>query len=503
MRAQLTLERTYYQFQLASRQAAPLYSRLDAMLSPERVLEVRQEYNAVQDSLEALQPRLTSADLTPLVRVLQRMDSLLLSQNQQTAPQEQIRKTQKEAGTLFEEVRQSTAAWRISSLRELGQLYLYIGLAFWIACIGLGAWIAAQLTRPIRILDSRLKRFVDSNFQEISEEKLPGGMDEFTDLAKQTIQLQKLVRERMHFFREKVQSRTDELADANDQLLRIAEANSRFVPDEFLDHLDKEGIEEVSLGDHVEREMTIMFTDIREFTQLSESLNPQENFDFINSYLRGIVPIIQRHGGFIDKFIGDSVMALFPESAEGAVRAAFGIEEFLEVFNARLRSQGRAPVRTGTGIHTGHLILGTIGHANRLETTVISDAVNTAARVEGLSKHYQAKVVITEASLATIKNPRDFAYRFLDRVQVKGKSRAVEVYEFLSPSETEKRASLSAYNKAIGLIRERRIREAFEILERLEADNPADDAIRIMAQRCRAHFEEGDNAWDDITQIIS
>ena len=86
-------------------------------------------------------------------------------------------------------------------------------------------------------------------------------------------------------------------------MLRLSEANSRFVPQEFLNNLGRKSIEEVMLGDQVEREMTIVFSDIREFTKISESLSPQENFDFINAYLNGVVPIIRSNGGFIDKFI--------------------------------------------------------------------------------------------------------------------------------------------------------------------------------------------------------
>lgn len=393
--------------------------------------------------------------------------------------------------------------WRDIHLRSLWHTYLYIGLGLWLLSVFLAIWISGQLTRPLHQLNEQLKSFAASNFKEISRKPSPVGGDELADLERNIYQLEQLVGKRMDYFQDKVRSRTDELADANDKLLRLADANSRFVPDEFLDHLGKEGIEEVQLGDHVERDMTIMFTDIREFTQLSESMDPQENFDFLNTYLRGIVPIIQRHGGFIDKFIGDSVMALFPNSAEGAIKASFDIEEFLQVFNKRLVSQGRDAIHTGTGIHTGHLILGTIGHANRLETTVISDAVNTAARVEGLSKHYQSKVVVTEASLKTLPRPEGFAYRFLDRVQVKGKSRAVEVYEFLSPFETEKLQTLKDYNQAIVLIRQRDIKAACRLLEGLEEDYPQDDAIRIMAERCRSHLEEGDSTWEDITTIIS
>ncbi|MEM8999717.1 MAG: adenylate/guanylate cyclase domain-containing protein [Bacteroidota bacterium] len=297
--------------------------------------------------------------------------------------------------------------------------------------------------------------------------------------------------------------RTEELANANKRLVRLSEANSRFVPDEFLDHLGKEGIEDVMLGDHVERHMTLVFKDIRGFAKISEALNPEENFAFINTYLAGVVPIIQKNGGFIDKFIGDSVMALFHDDAGLAIRTAFEFEDFLETFNTAQLKKGKHKVRVGTGIHTGHLILGTIGHSNRLETTVVSDAVNTASRIEGLSKYYDAKVIATEATLKEIKNGEEFNYRFLDKVKVKGKSTTIEVYEFLSPKDVEKLRTLRDYKKGIAMIRERKIDEASQIFKKLAKSQPQDKAVAIFAERCSNYLQYKTEKWNEITQMMT
>ena len=107
---------------------------------------------------------------------------------------------------------------------------------------------------------------------------------------------------------------------ALEQQMRLTEAYQRFVPDQLLRNLDKDSILDVQLGDQVQKEMSIMFSDIRSFTSLSESMTPEENFKFVNSYLSKMGPLVREHNGYIDKYIGDAIMALFERSPEDAVR---------------------------------------------------------------------------------------------------------------------------------------------------------------------------------------
>jgi adenylate cyclase len=177
---------------------------------------------------------------------------------------------------------------------------------------------------------------------------------------------------------------------------------ARFVPTEFLHYLGRDSIIDIRLGDQVQRDMTILFSDIRSFTTLSESETPQETFDFLNSYLKDIGPIIRRNHGFIDKYIGDAVMALFPENPQDAVCAAIEMMQALALFNARRAESGLAPINIGIGIHSGACMLGTIGENDRLETTVISDAVNTASRIESLNKSLGTSILVSENTLAAM-----------------------------------------------------------------------------------------------------
>ncbi|MBD0300431.1 MAG: PAS domain S-box protein, partial [Nitrososphaera sp.] len=161
-----------------------------------------------------------------------------------------------------------------------------------------------------------------------------------------------------------------------DAELEIAEATSRFVPNEFLAFLGCDSIVDIKLGEAVELEMSVLFSDIRDFTTLSEQMTPTENFKFINSYLSRMEPLIVENQGFIDKYIGDAIMALFSEGADDAVKAGIAMLETLAEYNRDRLSLGYVPVEIGVGINTGSLILGIVGGKSRMDGTVVSDAVN-------------------------------------------------------------------------------------------------------------------------------
>lgn len=202
----------------------------------------------------------------------------------------------------------------------------------------------------------------------------------------------------------------------------------RFVPHAFLEMIGKPSIVEVELGDNIRKEMTILFSDIRNFTALSEAMTPDENFDFINGYLESMGPVIRAHDGFIDKYIGDAIMALF-EKPDDAVRASLAMVETLARYNAGRHAKGRMPIAIGVGINTGTLMLGTIGESHRMDGTVISDAVNLASRVEALTKTYALGVLISQFTRDSLARPEDYDIRLVDTVTVKGKTRPVSIFQ--------------------------------------------------------------------------
>lgn len=214
----------------------------------------------------------------------------------------------------------------------------------------------------------------------------------------------------------------------NIELTEQRDSFSKFVPVQFLDLLDKKSAKDISLGECKLKEMTILFADIRDFTSLSESMSPEENFKFINSYLKRMSPVIERNNGFIDKFIGDAIMAIFHLPEEG-LRAAIEMHVELNEFNRNRLSIGYRPLQIGIGLNTGMLMMGTIGHEDRLSTTVIGDTVNLAARLESLTKEYKTPMLVSEFTVTKLNQTTGFELREIDSVVVKGKSNAVKIYE--------------------------------------------------------------------------
>jgi class 3 adenylate cyclase len=214
----------------------------------------------------------------------------------------------------------------------------------------------------------------------------------------------------------------------------------RFVPRAFLAIVGKPRIVDVELGDNKRKEMSILFSDIRGFTTLSEGMTPDENFAFINAYLRHMGPVIRSHNGFIDKYIGDAIMALFA-NADDALRAGLAMLAALDRFNDERRMADRQPVAIGIGINTGSLMLGTIGERDRMDGTVISDAVNLAARVESLTKHYQVPLLITEHTWQQLQDAMAYDVRPIDVVVVRGKTRPIAIFEVFQQDRPDERAA--------------------------------------------------------------
>ena len=273
-----------------------------------------------------------------------------------------------------------------------------------------------------------------------------------------------------------------------DAELEIAEATSRFVPNEFLAFLGCDSIVDVKLGEAVELEMSVLFSDIRDFTTLSEQMTPTENFKFINSYLSRMEPLIVENQGFIDKYIGDAIMALFSEGADDAVKAGIAMLQTLAEYNQSRASLGYVPVQIGVGINTGSLILGIVGGKSRMDGTVISDAVNLASRIESLTKNYGVSLLITQQTFDRLTNPGDYAIRVIDKVQVKGKSEWVTVYEVFDADLAEvkagKLATLQLFTEALSLYNMKSVRQAARLFADCLWQNPGDKVAQIYLERC-------------------
>jgi two-component system sensor histidine kinase ChiS len=247
--------------------------------------------------------------------------------------------------------------------------------------------------------------------------------------------------------------------------------------------------------------MTTLFSDIRGFTSMVEHMSPQENFAFINEYLGYMEPAIYEHGGFIDKYIGDAVMALFddgPDAETGAlrgVRAAVAMQRGVDAFNAVRHARGEPALAIGLGLHTGSVMLGTIGGRDRLNASVIGDAVNLASRVEGMTKIYRARILITETTADALPADHGFRLRVLDQ------NAPVTVLEVLDSDPPEQLAcklrTLPTYQLAWDHYQAGRFAEAKRLLASCGAETAGDAGIARLSERCDIMLRQGAPArWD-------
>ncbi|MCK5807723.1 hypothetical protein KAH37_01930 [bacterium] len=266
------------------------------------------------------------------------------------------------------------------------------------------------------------------------------------------------------------------------ELEQLNASFSRFVPMEFLKLINREEISDVALGDSIKKRMSVLFSDIRNFTTLSETMLPEENYKFINSYLKIIEPIIRKNSGFIDKYVGDAVMALFPNNPNDAVNAAIEMQKAVDGFNSGLRSEGKQPIRIGIGIHIGDLLLGTVGNEYRMEGTVISDAVNIASRLESQTKTFATKLLISDELYRSLQNASQYATRYLGEIQVKGRKNMVGMHDIFCVDNAEitqlKLETKELFEEAISYLEEGDVVLAYANFRAILKINPNDMVCR-------------------------
>lgn len=235
----------------------------------------------------------------------------------------------------------------------------------------------------------------------------------------------------------KVAATFESTEELTDYVASVSRTVKRFIPKEFLEHLQKDDLIDLRLGDHAKKAMTIFFSDIRGFTELSEKLTVEENFAFINSYLARVVPIIKENNGFVDKYVGDGIMALFPgpQGPDEAIRSAIAMQTKMVEYNGHRAKVGYRPISMGVGVHTGDLMLGVVGVDDRMENTVISDAVNLSSRLQSITKAFNIGLAISEQAFKELEDPGSYMYRFIGKVKVRGKAAPVSVFDIFDGIE--------------------------------------------------------------------
>jgi adenylate cyclase len=250
---------------------------------------------------------------------------------------------------------------------------------------------------------------------------------------------------------------------------------------------------------------TVLFSDIRGFTALTEELGPQGTVSLLNEYFTIMVDCIRQEGGMLDKFIGDAIMAAFgvpiphDDDEDRAVRTAIGMIRALQLWNCRRIANGKRPVGMGIGLNTDTVVSGNIGSPKRMDYTLIGDGVNLASRLEGLCKQYHASILISENTFRRLKGT--YRIREVDRVQVKGKTRSVGVYEVLDYHTEETYANLpevmNNFRDGLALYRRREWDRAIARFDEALLVNPQEELCRMYIERCTRFREEppGDD-WD-------
>ncbi|KIC95416.1 adenylate/guanylate cyclase domain-containing protein [Flavihumibacter solisilvae] len=293
-------------------------------------------------------------------------------------------------------------------------------------------------------------------------------------------------------------------ANEREQVMRrIYEAAEKFVPYAFIGSLGHKLITDVKLGDQVEKVVTVLFTDIREFTTLSEKMSPEANFSFICAFNGKMGPIIRKHNGFINQYLGDAIMAIFPGKADDAIAAAIEMQQAVEELNSLCHEKNYPEIRIGIGMHTGPLIMGITGDDERLDAATISDTVNTASRIEDLTKYYKSDILITEACACQVDASAPFYLRPLGKVLVKGKKESISIFDCFASLPAgqfpKKLATLDLFKAGISSYLTRSFTQAFLSFQQVLEQNPEDMTAHFFLSKTARYISSGvPDDWDGI-----
>ncbi|MCP4120037.1 MAG: adenylate/guanylate cyclase domain-containing protein [Desulfobacteraceae bacterium] len=257
-----------------------------------------------------------------------------------------------------------------------------------------------------------------------------------------------------------------------------------------------------------QRELTIMFSDIRDFTTISESMDSRDLGAFMNEYLTIMSDIVMKHNGTVDKFIGDAIMAFWgapahdPRHAINAVKTALAMLHKLREMQGKWIHRNLPFIDMGVGINTGLVSVGNFGSRSRFDYTVMGDAVNLASRLEGANKNYGSNIIVSEFTRESVG--KKFFCRYVDRVRVKGKEKAVEIYEPLVTGTPPKTMAVEvrAFEDAVGAYRQQRFREALAAMDKLNRTSPQ-PLYEAYIQRIHAYMKHPPPPeWDGVERRV-
>jgi class 3 adenylate cyclase len=299
-----------------------------------------------------------------------------------------------------------------------------------------------------------------------------------------------------------------EVREREEAMLAIHEVTKKFVPNEFISLLGKEVLTDLRLGDLAEKIVTVLFTDIRDFTSLSEKMTPQENFQFVSSFNERLGPVIRSHHGFINQYLGDSIMAIFPRHPEDALKAAIVMQKAVHDLNLERQSEGLPIIKAGIGMHTGPLIMGITGDEHRLDAATISDTVNTAARIESLTKYYRSPLLLSGDTLRQVSDQNKYHLRQLGKVQLKGKNNHLSIIECVNgyaADDLEKKIKTQEdFKTAMNFYKEQQFENALQAFQSVLEIDPDDKTAVFFMENTLKYLKTGvpDN-WSGVEEMMS
>lgn len=272
-------------------------------------------------------------------------------------------------------------------------------------------------------------------------------------------------------------------------------ATNRFVPHEFIRSLGRQSIMELHRGDMVEQHVHVMFSDIRDYTTLAEDMTPRENFQFVNALAGKVGPIVKNNHGIINQYLGDTIMMLFMQKADHGVQAGIEILRLIRAYNVERAAKSRKLIRLGIGLHSGPLMMGIIGDSMRTDAAVISDTVNTASRMEGLTKHFGVNMVISGDTILKLDQRDQFHLRYLGKVQAKGKNQPIDIYECFDGDPEEqvalKAASLRDFHAGMEAYFAKDMMNARKYFDLVYQANPADATAFAFLHKIHGYLLSG------------
>lgn len=290
------------------------------------------------------------------------------------------------------------------------------------------------------------------------------------------------------------------------EMTKLSNAYFRFVPQQFLKVLGKKNMTQISLGEQTNRRMTMLVCNTRSFSEFSKTLSTDENFRFINSFLKEFGPAIREYGGFTSRYLGPGMLAMFPNEPEEALKAAMKLRATLEGYNVHRQNSGYEPINIGVAVHTADVMIGIIGEEQRLEGSVVSMDVDLTLELEKLSAKLGVNVLLSENCMRSLKMPPQGAYRKLGSFQLAEEISTIELFDVFEGDPEHirklKQETKQSFERAVELFRSGRFYDAREVFVSVVKRNRYDLAAKLYFFECDRYFQEGvSEEWNNALKI--